>query len=103
MPKYEIPASPEDRETDLNKFFDMYRFERQTLKEKGKKAAGGRAKKALSIIKRLITLHRKDIQEEINNIGTKARVEEAVAPTQEAVEAPIQTEQTEEGTQETQE
>lgn len=65
---YQIPETAEQRREDLNKHINIYTDEYQDFKDKQKKAAGSRAKKALTVVKKLITNVRKDIQEEIDSI-----------------------------------
>ena len=66
MAKYEVPKLAADRKKDLNDFIQTYVNEYGEFKEEGKKSAGSRAKKALTVVKKLITSVRRDIQEEIN-------------------------------------
>ena len=65
---YELPKTAEERKTELTKHIEMYQTEYKEFKEKSKKAAGGRAKKALTIVKKLITTVRRDIQDEIKAV-----------------------------------
>ena len=65
---YELPKTADERMIDLNKFIETYQTEYKEFKEKGKKAAGSRAKKALTVVKKLITTIRRDIQEEISAV-----------------------------------
>lgn len=68
MAVYQIPESAEQREKDLMGFMEEFSTNLEELREKKKKAAGGRAKKALNNIKKLATAVRRDIQEEINSV-----------------------------------
>ena len=65
---YELPKTADERRVDLNKYLETYTNEYKEFKEKGKKAAGSRAKKALTVVKKLITTVRRDIQEEISAV-----------------------------------
>ena len=66
MAKYDVPAKAEDRKKDLNDFITTYQTEYKEFIEKTKKASGSRAKKALTVVKKLITAVRRDIQDEID-------------------------------------
>lgn len=66
MAAYEVPQTADDRRLDLKKHIDIYTTEYTEFKDKVKKAAGSRAKKALTVVKKLITAVRKDIQAEID-------------------------------------
>jgi len=73
MAKYEIPAKAEERMKAMNDQVLLFQEEYKEFKEKAKKSAGGRAKKALTIVKKLITSVRKDIQEEIIAVKKEAK------------------------------
>ena len=64
---YVVPATAEERKSDLDQNLAMYNEGMTEFKEKGKKAAALRAKKALTIVKKLLTAIRKDIQVEIDS------------------------------------
>jgi len=74
---YMVPATAEERRNDLQSNFQTYLDEYAILCEKGKKAAGSRAKKALTVVKKLITAVRKDIQDEVDAMGKKSRTTDA--------------------------
>jgi hypothetical protein len=67
MSEFELPQTAEKRMEELNKHVEMYIAEYKEFKEKGKKAAGSRSKKALTIVKKLIVSVRRDIQDEIDS------------------------------------
>ena len=64
---YVVPATAEERKSDLDQNLAMYNEGMTEFKEKGKKTAALRAKKALTIVKKLLTAIRKDIQVEIDS------------------------------------
>jgi hypothetical protein len=68
MAKYVIPEKAEDRLKDLNDHIAKFQEEFKEFKEKSKKSCGARAKKALTVVKKLITSVRRDIAEDISNV-----------------------------------
>jgi len=68
MAAYKIPETAEGRMNDLNEHIEIFKSNYLEFKEKGKKASGLRAKKALTVVKKLGTGVRKDIQEQINSL-----------------------------------
>jgi len=66
MSNFEIPKTADERRTEINKQIESYINEYKEFKEKGKKACGSRAKKALTVVKKLIIDVRRDIQDEID-------------------------------------
>jgi hypothetical protein len=89
MAKYDVPAKAEDRMKDLNEHILLYQTEYKEFKEKSKKACGCRSKKALTVVKKLITAVRRDIQEEVDNTKKEKAAEVAApaAPAKEEVKA----------------
>ena len=65
---YQIPQTADERKADLQKHLETYSNEYKEFKEKNKKSSGSRAKKALTVVKKLITAVIRDIQEEINSV-----------------------------------
>ena len=65
---YDLPKTATERLIDLNKHLEIYQTEYKEFKEKSKKSCGSRAKKALTVVKKLITTVRRDIQDEINSV-----------------------------------
>jgi len=63
---YLVPGTSVERKADFEKNLATFQEEYKEFKEKGKKAAGSRAKKSLTIVKKLITAVRRDIQDEID-------------------------------------
>jgi uncharacterized HAD superfamily protein len=68
MSAYQVPNTSDERKADLNKYLEIYTQEYKEFKEKGKKVCGSRAKKSLTVVKKLITGVRRDIQEEIDTL-----------------------------------
>ncbi len=46
--------------TEITNYFDEFKSNHETFTEKGNKAAGGRARKAIGEIKKLVTEYRKE-------------------------------------------
>ena len=68
MAAYQIPETADGRLKDLTESIEVYTTNYADFKEKGKKASGLRAKKALTIVKKLATNVRKDVQNEIDSL-----------------------------------
>lgn len=65
---FEMPDTLEGRKGELINQINLYTTEYDEFKSKGKAAAGSRAKKALTVVKKLITTVRRDIQSEIDAV-----------------------------------
>lgn len=65
---YEVPDDKNRRLDELRKHFDLFLSEYGRFKQKNRKVAGGNAKKALTVVKKLITAVRRDIQGDIDKI-----------------------------------
>ena len=67
MANFDVPKTADERRTEIQNQINIYLTEYKEFQEKGKKACGSRAKKALTNIKKMIIDVRRDIQEEINS------------------------------------
>lgn len=65
---YQVPETAEERLAELKKHLEIYQNDYETFKTANKKSAGMRAKKALTVVKKLITPVRGDIQREVDSI-----------------------------------
>ena len=63
---YQVPQTKEERRKDFNDNLNIFNTEYLEFQTKKKSAAGSRAKKALTTVKKLITFIRRDIQAEID-------------------------------------
>lgn len=73
---YQVPETNDKRREELMRCFKEYSDEYEIFKTRNKKAAGSRAKKALTVVKKLITNVRRDIQEEIDAVKKQAKAAE---------------------------
>lgn len=73
---YKVPETAEARMADLTANITTYQTEYNEFKTKGKKAAGSRAKKALTTVKKLIISVRRDIQAEIDLLKKEKKDEQ---------------------------
>lgn len=85
MAVYEVPEAPESRLQELLNFMDEFKAEYGEFKEKGKKAAGSRARKTLNNIRKLGGFIRKDIQAELVSMR-KPRAPKPDAPAETATD-----------------
>jgi hypothetical protein len=74
MAIYNVPAKAENRIKDLNDHILLYQHEYKNFKEQRKKVCGYKAKKALTVVKKLITAVRRDIQEEVDGQNLSMRI-----------------------------
>lgn len=73
--KFEVPADAAGRMTLLMESLNVFNTEYADFKASGKKAAGNRAKKVLTSVRKLLTPVRRDIAIEVKN-ATKIDVVE---------------------------
>jgi hypothetical protein len=72
MAKFDVPETAKARMDSMAEAIKEFQTEYTEFKEKTKKVAGARSKKALTKVKKLITAVRRDIQEEIYALSKKA-------------------------------
>ncbi len=80
MGKYEIPATPKEREDALVEQINSFTEDISLFRDKQRKNAGNRARGALTTIRKLITFVRKDLAEEIKTVKKEAKEDAAVTP-----------------------
>jgi len=94
MGKYEVPATPKEREDALIENINSFTDDLELFRSKNRKNAGNRARGALTTIRKLITFVRKDLAEEIKVAKKEDNVEEVADATPETSQPEENTEET---------